>query len=399
MRHEGPTADKKITITHLKAQRGIAILASIFIILLLVFIATEVSYETSMEYIVHAQSPHHIQAYYNARSGIELARLRLAIYQLIQQRFGEQLKNQQALLNKIWSLPFIWPPPILADLPSHEVTELEELRKNTTIPGSFETIITDEGSKIDINDLGSPSITIREITKKLLIEILENQATQDPEFRQKMDQMTAEEIVGNLQDWIDTDSQSVMGGVEPQDAFNRWLRFPEEVFEIQTIPFEIRLYLSKIVTVFGQKAFNPNTASRELLSALDPSITEKVVNEIIKRRENPQLGGPFSAVDEFWNFVNFHGARVTPEKQGEIPLIFDQVSAFRITSVGKYKQSVKTLEVIVWDFDYLVTLVSRQILKEIDESPSKSKPIQSKVQRTSDNKDNYLLPIVYWVEK
>ena len=61
-------------------QKGVAILFAIFIISMIVWMASELLYETTVEYAVHAKSVHRLQAYYLAKSGLDLSRLRIQIY-------------------------------------------------------------------------------------------------------------------------------------------------------------------------------------------------------------------------------------------------------------------------------------------------------------------------------
>ncbi len=57
----------------LKAERGIAMLIALFALTLMIFIATEVSYDTSVEYIVASQQVQRIKAYYAAKAGLEMS--------------------------------------------------------------------------------------------------------------------------------------------------------------------------------------------------------------------------------------------------------------------------------------------------------------------------------------
>jgi general secretion pathway protein K len=400
-------------------QKGVAIISAVFIITLIVWIASELAYETSVEYSLHARSIQKLQAYYTARSGIELSLLRLMIYKKAKAQFGNQLGPQSAILNKIWSFPLIWPPVLGDNISSVDRVTINQAIEESTIKGSFVATIFDEGSKIDINDLGSPSEKIREITSRRVTQMLQEKMRSDPDFADLNRNTPIENLVAHIRDWIDADQQSSLGGDErsfyPNSNRllppNRAFRSLDELQLVATMTPSIFEFLKNKVTVYGQKAINPNTASAELLKSLDVTITDEVVSEILARRDNIQLGGPFQSVEDFWSFANSRGARVTTEKQAEIPMIFDNVMSFRIQSSAEYKGNNHTIEIVVWDYPQIVNSLAEQVSQEItgvtggqgnnpgqgvrQTPPGNSTSGQSGEQR----QDNHLPPIVYWIEK
>jgi general secretion pathway protein K len=67
-------------ISRLKNQKGIALILAMFTIVIVSYLATEIAYETNVEYLVNAAAVQHVKAYYAARAGIELSLLRIKIY-------------------------------------------------------------------------------------------------------------------------------------------------------------------------------------------------------------------------------------------------------------------------------------------------------------------------------
>lgn len=213
---------------------------------------------------------------------------------------------------------------------------------------SYTHTIDDEGSRIDLNDLASPSKTLREITKKQLLNIFEQKINSDEDFRKNYQSTDFTELVGHIFDWM-SESNSGMKGGDKRSAFsglgkgyppNRGFRTLEELRLVPGMTDELYRLLSSRVTIYGMKAINPNTASKEVLLSLDPGMTEEAVNEAIDRRENPEKGGPFKGSGEecmkdFKAFVEGRGARLAPEFE-QIPMACDKVFNFKIIATGIY---------------------------------------------------------------
>ena len=102
-------------------QKGMAMIIAIFSLMLLVFIATEVSYETQVEYTSASQDVNRLKSYYAAKAGIEISLLRVLIYKKALASLGSVLPDdQKSMLDPIWSFPFAWPPVVPDDLATAE---------------------------------------------------------------------------------------------------------------------------------------------------------------------------------------------------------------------------------------------------------------------------------------
>ena len=60
-----------------KNQKGVALMIAIFTVVIVLYLAMEILYETNIEYAVNAQAVHKVKAYYAAKSGYELSLLRI----------------------------------------------------------------------------------------------------------------------------------------------------------------------------------------------------------------------------------------------------------------------------------------------------------------------------------
>lgn len=391
----------------MKSQKGVAIITAIFFITMIVWIASELTYETTVEYSIHSRSVAKLQAYYNAKSGIELSLLRIKLYKQARQQFGEQMGGQAGLLNMIWSFPLVWPPTLGEEALSMDKENLEGKVSASSMQGSFMTSISDEGSKLDLNDLASPSEKIRELTKTRLQEWLEFEFRENRQFAETIRPYNPQTIIGHIKDWVDPDTESTISGDErsyypntqPSLPPNRGFRTLDEITQVRGVNPAVYSLLKDKVTVYGQRAINPNTAQADILMGLDPFMTKEIVAEIIKRRDNPLMGGPFKNTDEFWSFVMAQGARITPERQAEIPLIFDNVLSFRIKSSGEFRGNTHQIEVVVWDLQTVAKTLADQVNKELQTTETQTPTTNpTKGSNPQTMQDKGPPPIVYWSE-
>ncbi|MEN0059012.1 MAG: type II secretion system protein GspK, partial [Bdellovibrio sp.] len=271
-------------------QRGIALMIAIACLMLIMYFAMEVSYDSSVEYLVNAQGLNRVKAYYAAKSGMQLSLLRIKIYQQAQSQLGSQLGDSQ-LLNKIWQFPFAWPLPIPAELSAVDKDSFNKLSKESFMDASYMVTIEDEGSRIDLNDLVSTSKVLRETAKKQLLIIFEQKKKADSEFLRQYSNTNFEELINNIADWMSAKAQSQNGGdkraryadlnrqAQNTDYYppNRSFRTIDELHFIPGMNDDFYNLLLPRVTLYGMKGINPNLATREVLLSLDPGMTEEAV--------------------------------------------------------------------------------------------------------------------------
>lgn len=126
--------------------------------------------------------------------------------------------------------------------------------------------------------------------------------------------------------------------------------------------------LESRVTVYGTKGINVNYAPKEVLQALDRQMTDEVVQRVMERRNNPDLGGLFANADDFLGFISGYGVNSETFNEAGVPLLFDAEYNFRITAIGQSKKSSKEISVITYDFDTskdrFIELLDKQEEKE-----------------------------------
>jgi general secretion pathway protein K len=357
-----------------KNQKGVALLIAVFTVVIITYLVTEILHDTNVEYVVNSGSVNRLKAYYAAKSGLEISLLRIKIFNQVSKQLGAQIPPaQRKLLDMIWEFPFAWPPLIPEEASGVDKDLIKDKIKEAKMDASYVATISDEGSKIDLNDLVSPSKGLRDITKKLLMQIFENRMKNDEDWARKNQDLRYEEVINNIIDWEDADLVGLNGGDErslyqnlkseiPLPP-NRGFRTIDELRMVAGVTDEIFNMLKDRVTIYGMRAINPNHASREILKALDVSITDELAGKIIARRDDPTKG-PFQNENDFWGFVNSEGGNASPDAQKAIPLVFNEVTNFRIRASGEYANSSREIEAVVFDFSTVGNTIATRLQKE-----------------------------------
>jgi general secretion pathway protein K len=185
----------------------------------------------------------------------------------------------------------------------------------------------------------------------------------------------------------------------------------DEVRMVAGMTDEIFDMLKDRITVYGTRAINPNNASGDVLKALDPTINDEVVSKIMGRRNDPNKGA-FKDEKDFWGFVNAEGGNVSEENQKTIPLIFSQVTNFRIRSTGEFGGANREIEAVVFDFSSVGKTVAGRLQNEANtaagvnpQPPNGTTPAPGgSTNANNSNKSNEPLPkgpprIVYFIER
>lgn len=390
-----------------------ALIMAITCVLLISYIAMEVSYDSLVEYNVNVNSLNRLKAYYAARAGVDLSLLRIKTFQQASSQFGKQLGGQSEMLDQIWKFPFAWPVPMPDGLNGTDKDQIKTALKESIMDAAYVVTIEDEGSKLDLSDLASPSKILAESTRRRLLDIFQNKLKNDQEFQRKYGNFRFEELVNAITDW-QSKSRTGVGGNDKRSGYsgypenyppNRGFRTLQELRLVNGMNEDFYDLLEPAVTIYGMKAINPNQASKEVLKSLDPEITDEIADAIIKRRDNPNEGGPFKNKEDFWGFITGRGARLG-DKTEETPLIFDKVVNFRIKSTGEYAGVSREITVVVMDLQTIASTLKGYVDKE----KQQQNPQQQQQQNPQANQQkpaqsqSAALPkgaprIVYWGER
>lgn len=373
----------------LKNQKGVAILIAMFAMTLMMFIATEISYDTNVDYIVARQQMNRLKSYYAARAGVEISLLRVLLYKRLVATFGKQLGQNLNMIDPVWNIPFMWPPSLPDEASSFAKDSLQETVQSSTMDSQFVATIQSEGGKIDINDLGSESKALRDATKMQILKIFQSEVQNNETFSQDFRDARFEELVNNMIDWVDPDTESLNGGGEKdpyRDEFqsemippNQPFKTMEELNMVAGMNDEFFKLLKSRVTIFGTKGININYAPKEVLFSLDPSMNEEAVTAIIKRRSDPAEGGPFANDQDFLGFIQRFNVNVQAIQRSGIPLIYGAEFNFRIQSIGTYGNTKREITAVTFDLENLTDRYLEILDKEAKQAqggPGANNPAQ-----------------------
>jgi general secretion pathway protein K len=341
----------------LKQNSGVALLIAITTIAIVAFIAVELSYDSASEYIIASQEVNRMKARYAAKAGVEISLLRINIYKQAQQQFGSMLGNNKSMLDRIWSVPFLWPPMLPEEASGIDKTALAEAQKESFMDATYIAYISSESSKIDLTDLVSPSKALRDSTRESLTRLIDNRLLEDDDWAKENRDIRANEVINNIIDWMDNDNISLNSGDESnlykvEDTKlppNQPFKTMEELHMVAGMTDDLYELLAPQVTIYGVKAIQINHATKEVLMGLAPVITSDVVERINERKDSQE--GPFKDKQDFMTFLQ--GLGINTQQLEEIlpPLVFDSESNFRIQSVGTVGLTSSEIIAIVYDFD------------------------------------------------
>jgi general secretion pathway protein K len=352
----------------LKNERGVALLIAMFAMMLLTFIAIEVSYDTTVDYVVAAQQVNRIKAHYAAKAGVDISLLRIMLYKQVMSQFGDQLESAgtgKQQLDIIWSFPFMWPPTGLYDnakgSTSVEKNMVKQVVKDSMMTSSYSATISPEGGRLDINDLGSPVESLKKAMMQQVVKIFLSEVEHNEKFADKYRGYRFEELVNNIADYIDEDMVGSGGGDEKtpyrdwddkdyEMPPNRPLRTVDELHMVAGMNEDFYNVLAPRITVFGTKGVNVNYADKDTLMALDPSMSEEAVSKILERRNDPKLGGPFQDQKDFFGFIQGYGVNAKAIEQSGLPLLFGMEFNFRIVSTGLAANVKREITAVTYDY-------------------------------------------------
>ncbi|NVN89214.1 MAG: type II secretion system minor pseudopilin GspK [Desulfuromonadales bacterium] len=216
---------------------------------------------------------------------------------------------------------------------------IEPLKQEDEV-GSIEITATEESGKINLNDLVTPQGKPNPFTEKAL-KLLGKQLN------------IPEDIWGALADWLDSDDLPSSGGAEtpyyqtlkpPYSARNGKLASLTELSLIRGFTFDIIEKLRPFVTVYptqtvlgGVTQININTASKEVIRALDERISVSMAERVVEERRLR----PFKTVADLSTISGF-----APIAPGLVGFATTKGIVFRIISQAHVKDSTRVVEAV-----------------------------------------------------
>lgn len=163
----------------------------------------------------------------------------------------------------------------------------------------FEVRVSDHSGKIQVNNLINDKGERNRAQTELFIRFL-----QSPEF--ELDADTARDIAAAVVDWIDKDDETTAlesGGMgaetkdylsldPPYPCHNEPIEFIEELLLVKGVTRELfygngeKPGISEYLSIFGDGKININTAPRLVLKALSEDMTDWMVDNMLKYRQD-----------------------------------------------------------------------------------------------------------------
>jgi general secretion pathway protein K len=206
--------------------------------------------------------------------------------------------------------------------------------------GTLEVSVTEESGRINLNSLVLPNGEFEPFTLAAFKRL--GKRFQIPE-----------EVWSSLADWQDADDQTRSNGAEapyyqtlkrPYKPRNGKLATMAELSLVKGFTTEGVSRLAPFVTIYADQAGAPlsqvniNTASKELLSALDDGIDERMAERILEERRLK----PFQSPGELSRIPG--GDALSQKLVGKVSV---KGNLYRITAISKVKETARKVEAVI----------------------------------------------------
>ena len=292
----------------MRGEKGFALVLTLVVTALMVALAADLIHQVYVDTSISRGFRDGQQASLLAESGITGGT------KLLQIALSSQTYSS---LSDTWAKPFKWDDEV----------------------GSIEISVTEENGKINLNGLVRPSGDFEPFTQNALKRL--GKRLQIPE-----------DCWNSLADWLDSDDQPRTGGAEtpyyktlkqPYSARNGKLATFAELSLVKGFTPEIIAKLRPFVTIYADQPGAPfsqvniNTASKEVVAALDDQIDDRMAERILEERKLQPFRSPgeLSRVD----------AKLAATLTGRASF---KGSVYRVTSVARVKDAARTVEAVVW---------------------------------------------------
>ncbi|MBI4040418.1 MAG: type II secretion system minor pseudopilin GspK [Deltaproteobacteria bacterium] len=337
----------------LKTKRGIALVLVISSISLLSLLMVDFTFNTQVNLQITKNFQNALKARALARSGIYFGMLELKVHQTLKDMpMLKQIPGfQPTMLDLIWQFGFIYPP-----MPGKSATfgaqkAAVELVSKSKIDGNISVRIQDEGAKINLNDLGDPKL--QKATAQQLETLFEQRKSTDEDFFRNYRDVRFRELIHNIVDWIDKDSERVDGGSE-ESIYSRL----EPAYKHKNAPLDTTSELSLIdgfqdstifnlllplITVYSTGGINVNTADATTLKSMSIELTDEDVAKIIEQRQKV----PFKNTQAFEDFCKKTLLKSATFNQDPKIAITTTTRIFSLESTAEVHGALQTIRAVV----------------------------------------------------
>ncbi len=275
-------------------NRGVALVIVLTGITILAAFSSEFVYRTRVDVRVATNLERRTQAYFHARSGMEIGRLVITSQKMVDQALASFGISGKAAGLELWRFAPKFVDVFTSsslDFMGFKLMDLNGVKGVGVRRGGFELQIEPEDSRINVNS-GSTDKEKRAIFTKLY-PVLAGQIDEAPMVG--MDRKAAEVIL-NIIDWADPDDSqsdidsngnllSTVGAGENQN-YSRWgyrtrnakMDSLEELLMVEGVSDDLFCRFSNMLTVYNAEKVNVNEADPFLIKAMvcDNLLTDKL---------------------------------------------------------------------------------------------------------------------------
>ena len=276
----------------IRRQQGMAVILVISTILFIVLVIQETVFETQVEHRSARAELNDLRSYYAAKSGVEIALLRIKAYRKVTSISHVQMGIFRSYIDMMWRFPFHWPLAVkgIDKLPAD---------KNVTVEGSlmqaqYRTKLTPTAGRLDINDLASPLPSLRQWTFNVLFRLILQLRQEQEDLKEEMSESDIANVLNNIKDWVDRDTYVGDNKMSSEAALytkgnsppNRSFINKEELRRVKGMSNFLYKMIEPFITVYGEKGLNINMASVQLIRALHNEFPSTLAQEIVQQTQN-----------------------------------------------------------------------------------------------------------------
>lgn len=373
-------------------RRGIALVMVLLAITVLTAVVVQFSYDAHVDYSLAANQADETRAYYLARSGINFYKLILTADQKItgNKQLGDFLTSQGMGPVEIWRLMPMIDTGMLRAVSSEDVPDetKEELKARfggiafdtlgqsdgfLDFEGDIHAEITSEECKINLNEIADGRLDNpldSNIGRALYAMSIDEKYDFIFEGENLLEErkLARDEVIANLIDYIDPNTQQLVGGGfedvlyngydERYNAKNAKFETIAEVAMVRGIDDDFMEAFASKFTVYGGGKVNINCAEMGTIAALilaysDAAIEIKSAEELAKKVIEYRDLVPFSKVGDFVTYLTdvlgIPLRKLTPTAPH--PIIYDKVDIaskiFTVRSTGFAGEARVTITAVI----------------------------------------------------
>ncbi len=350
----------------LRSQKGIAMLMALMTMTVLGILVAELVYQTEVYHRVVFGQVDQLRAKYLAKAGIKLALLQLQAAQKAKDKIkslgADKDASMSSLSDRIWQTPIILPPPVPKELTEVDKDNIKTFVDSLELNGRIAITISGEAQKMNLNSMvwmpDSPASSTkpnipptpqptnpwgkggdpvggnsgsssqqaskdemlksqRQLLRDTIDSMIQNKKQEDDTFREKYQNLNTDVLMGNLLAWMDPNTPMDGDNRNKEDYYSRLpnpyspknapLSSLSELYMVKGFDDTLVSLFADNFTTLSTSGININTMNATLLRSLLPALSPGDAEKVIDRRNDLTKGGPYTSLDDFWNYLNTFG--------------------------------------------------------------------------------------------